>query len=54
MKKACKGREGEGVIEDRMVEWHDRPFGHQFEEALGDAEEPGSLEWYAVHRMLKS
>ena len=32
-----------GTTEDEMVEWHHRLDGHEFEQALGDAEEQGIL-----------
>ena len=32
------------VTEDKMVGWHHRLNGHEFEQALGDGEGQGSLE----------
>ena len=29
------------MTEDEMVRWHHRFSGHEFEQALGDGEEPG-------------
>ena len=31
------------MTEDRMVRWHHRLNGHEFEQALGDSEGQGSL-----------
>ena len=31
------------MTEDKMVGWHHRPNGHEFEQALGDGEGQGSL-----------
>ena len=31
------------MTEDEMVGWHHRLDGHEFEQALGDSEGPGSL-----------
>ena len=31
------------MIEDEMVGWHHRLNGHEFEQALGNSEEQGSL-----------
>ena len=31
------------MIEDKMVGWHHRLNGHEFEQALGDGEGEGSL-----------
>ena len=36
-------REEKGMIEDEMVGWHHRLNAHEFEQALGDGEEQGSL-----------
>ena len=36
-------REEKGMTEDNMVGWHHQLNGHEFEEALGDGEGPGSL-----------
>ena len=36
-------REEEGTIEDKMVGWHHRLNGHEFEQSLGDGEGQGSL-----------
>ena len=35
------------MIEDEMVGWHHRLYGHEFEQTLGDGEGQGSL---ACHR----
>ena len=32
-----------GAVEDKMVGWHHRFNGHEFEQAPGDSEGPGSL-----------
>ena len=32
-----------GMTEDKMVGWHHQLNGHEFEQALGDAEGQGSL-----------
>ena len=37
------GQEGKGVIEDEMIGWHHRLYGHEFEQALGDGEGQGRL-----------
>ena len=34
---------GEGATEDKMVEWHHRVNGHEFEQALGAGDGQGSL-----------
>ena len=39
------------MTEDEMVGWHSRLNGYEFEQALGDGEEQGSL---AVHGVTKS
>ena len=31
------------MIEDKMVGWHHRLYGHEFEQALGDSAGQGSL-----------
>ena len=36
-------QEEKGTTEDEMVGWHHRLHGHEFEQALGDAEGQGSL-----------
>ena len=36
-------QEEKGMTEDEMVGWHHRLDGHEFEQALGDGEEQGSL-----------
>ena len=33
-----------GTTEDEMFGWHQQLNGHEFEQALGDGEEQGSLE----------
>ena len=33
-----------GTTEDELVGWHHQLYGHEFEQALGDGEEQGSLE----------
>ena len=37
------GQEEKGMTEDEMVGWHHQLNGHEFEQALGDAEEQGGL-----------
>ena len=37
-------QEEKGTTEDKMVGWHHRPKGHEFEQALGDGEGQGNLE----------
>ena len=37
------GQEEKEVTEDEMFEWHHGLSGHEFEQALGDSEEKGSL-----------
>ena len=37
------GQEEDGMTEDKMVGWHHRLNGHEFEQALGDGEGQGSL-----------
>ena len=41
------------MTEDEMVGWHHRLDGHEFEQALGDGEEQGSLH-AVVHGITKS
>ena len=36
-------RRRKGMIEDEMVGWHHRLDGHEFEQALGVGDGPGSL-----------
>ena len=36
-------QEGKGLTEDKMVGWHHRFKGHEFEQAPGDGEGQGSL-----------
>ena len=36
-------QEEKGMIEDKMIGWHHRLNGHEFEQALGDGEGQGSL-----------
>ena len=36
-------QEERGATEDEMVEWHHQLYGLEFEQALGDSEEQGSL-----------
>ena len=36
-------QEEKGTTEDEMVEWHQWPDGHEFEQALGDGDGQGSL-----------
>ena len=38
-----EGRSRMGMTEDKMVVWHHRLNGHEFEQALGDGEGQGSL-----------
>ena len=38
-----RGQEQKGSTEDKMVGWHHRLNGHEFEQAPGDSEEQGSL-----------
>ena len=38
-------QEKTGMTEDEMVGWHHWPNRHEFEQALGDGEGQGSLEW---------
>ena len=39
-----EGRQEEKeMIEDEMVGWHHRLNGHEYEQALGDSEDEGSL-----------
>ena len=35
------------MTEDKMVRWHHRLNGHEFEQALGDGEGQGSLECFS-------
>ena len=37
-----RSKEEKGATEDEMVGWHHRPNGHEFEQAPGDGEGPGS------------
>ena len=37
------GQEEKGMTEDEMVGWHHQLNGHEFEQALGDAEGQGGL-----------
>ena len=37
-------QEEKGMTEDEMVGWHHWLYGHEFEQALGDGDEQGSLE----------
>ena len=55
MKDVLKDRsqEKKGTTEDEMVGWHHQLYGHEFEQALGDAE--GQEAWrVAVHGVTKS
>ena len=36
------------MTEDEVVGWHHRLNGHEFEQALGDSEEQGSLACYSL------
>ena len=36
------------MTEDKMVGWHHRLNGHEFEQALGDGEGQGSLGWCSL------
>ena len=38
-----EGRSRRGATEDKMVEWHHRISGHEFEQTSGDSEGQGSL-----------
>ena len=38
-------QEEKGTTEDEIVGWHHQLNGHEFEQALGDAEGQGSLAW---------
>ena len=38
-----EGRKRRGAAEDKMVGWHHRVNGHEFEQALEDAKGQGSL-----------
>ena len=40
-------QEEKGTTEDKMVGWHHRLDGHEFEQALGDTEGQGSLACYS-------
>ena len=42
------------MTEDKMVGWHHRLSGHEFEQALGDGEGQGSLACCVVHTVRKS
>ena len=50
------GQEEKGTAEDETVGWHHRLTGHEFEQAPGDSEGRGSLQFTgsAVHRVKKS
>ena len=37
------GQEEKGTTEDEMIGWHHRLNGHEFEQALGVGDGPGSL-----------
>ena len=39
--------EEKGMTEDKMFGWHHQLDGHEFEQALGDCEEQGSLACYS-------
>ena len=41
-------QEEKGMTEDKMVGWHHRVDGHEFEHALGDGEGQGSLVCYSL------
>ena len=43
-----------GTTEDKMVGWHHRLNGREFEKALGDGEGQGSLVWYSPWSHKKS
>ena len=45
--------EEKGKTEDKMVGWHHRLNGHEFEQTLEDGEEQGSCD-AAVHGVTKS
>ena len=50
-------RQEKGTTEDERVGWHgtlNRLDGHEFEQALGDAEEQGSLVCYIVHGVSRN
>ena len=50
--KDC-GQEEKGRIEGKMVGWHHRLNGHEFDQALGDGEDREA--WHAaVHRVTES
>ena len=36
-------QEEKGITEDKMVGWHHRPKGHEFEQAPGDGDGQGNL-----------
>ena len=38
-----EGHEDKGATEDKMVGWHHKLNGHEFEQALGEGKEQGSL-----------
>ena len=42
------------MTEDEMVGWHLQLDGHEFEQAPGDGEGQGSLEWYSPWGSPKS
>ena len=50
-KDAHAGKDGrheeKGMTEDKMFGWHHQLDGHEFEQALGDCEEQGSLACYS-------
>ena len=45
-RKDCR-QEKKGAAEDKMVGWHHRPDGHEFEQALGVGDGQGSLACYS-------
>ena len=47
-------QEEKGMTEDEMVGWHHQLYGHEFEQAPGDGEGQGSLEWYSPWGSPKS
>ena len=53
MLRGIGGQEEKGMTEDKMVGWHHRFNGHEFEQALGDGEDMEA--WRAaVHGVTKS
>ena len=44
-------RQEKGMIEDEMVGWHHRFYGHEFEEALGVGDGQGSLANFSYRLM---